>query len=40
MSEQDIRLHEQTLAAREQVLGPNRPDTLQSRRNLAEARAT
>jgi len=30
-------LHEQTLAARERVLGPDHPDTLQSRNNLANA---
>ena len=32
-----ITLHEQTLAARERVLGPDHPDTLQSRNNLAIA---
>ena len=30
-------LHEQTLAARERVLGPDHPDTLKSRNNLAIA---
>ena len=32
-----ITLHEQTLAARERVLGPDHPDTLNSRNNLAIA---
>jgi hypothetical protein len=32
-----ITLHEQTLAARERVLGPDHPDTLTSRNNLALA---
>ena len=32
-----ISLHEQTLAARERVLGPDHPSTLQSRNNLATA---
>jgi hypothetical protein len=30
-------LHEQTLATRERVLGPDHPDTLNSRNNLANA---
>ena len=30
-------MHEQTLAARERVLGPDHPDTLHSRNNLAIA---
>ena len=30
-------MHEQALAARERVLGPDHPDTLQSRNNLATA---
>jgi hypothetical protein len=30
-------LHEQTLTARERVLGPDHPDTLTSRNNLAVA---
>ena len=30
-------MHEQTLAARERLLGPDHPDTLQSRNNLAIA---
>ena len=30
-------MHEQTLAARERVLGPDHPDTLTSRNNLAVA---
>ena len=30
-------MHEQTLAARERVLGPDHPDTLRSRNNLATA---
>ena len=30
-------MHEQTLAARERVLGPDHPDTLPSRNNLANA---
>ena len=30
-------MHEQTLADRERVLGPDHPDTLQSRNNLANA---
>ena len=34
-TEDAIRLHEQTLAARERVLGPDHPDTLASRSNLA-----
>ena len=34
-----IPLHEQTLADRERVLGPDHPDTLTSRDNLAVARA-
>jgi len=33
-----IGLHEQTLAARERVLGPDHPDALGSRNNLAAAR--
>ena len=32
-----IRLHEETLADRERVLGPDHPDTLKSRNNLASA---
>jgi hypothetical protein len=32
-----IGLHERTLADRERVLGPDHPDTLQSRNNLATA---
>ena len=32
-----IPLHEQTLAARERVLGPDHPHTLASRNNLATA---
>ncbi len=32
-----IPLFEQTLAARERVLGPDHPDTLGSRNNLAAA---
>ena len=32
-----ITLHEQTLAARERTLGPDHPDTLTSRSNLANA---
>ena len=34
-----IALHERTLADRERVLGPDHPDTLNSRNNLAAARA-
>ncbi len=30
-------MHEQTLAARERALGPDHPDTLTSRNNLANA---
>ena len=33
-----ITLYEATLAAREQVLGPDHPDTLTSRHNLATTR--
>src|SRR5580692_9425849 len=32
-----IRLHEETLADRERALGPDHPDTLKSRNNLASA---
>jgi hypothetical protein len=32
-----IALHKQTVAARERVLGPDHPDMLQSRNNLAAA---
>jgi len=32
-----ITLHEQTLADRERLLGPDHPDTLSSRDNLASA---
>jgi hypothetical protein len=32
-----IPLHERTLADMEQVLGPDHPDTLRSRNNLANA---
>jgi hypothetical protein len=34
-----IGLHERTLADRERVLGPDHPYTLNSRNNLAAARA-
>ena len=33
-----VHLDEQTLAARERVLGADHPDTVQWRRNLADAR--
>ena len=34
-----IPLHERTLADSERILGPDHPDTLNSRNNLAAARA-
>jgi hypothetical protein len=36
--EEARELHEQTLAARQRVLGPDDPDTLKSMDNLAETR--
>ena len=36
-SAEAIPLHERTLADRERLLGPDHPDTLQSRNNLANA---
>jgi hypothetical protein len=33
-----LTLHEQTLAARQRVLGPDHPDTLASTNNLAAVR--
>lgn len=36
--EEAIDLHAKTLDARERVLGPDHPDTIRSRNNLANAR--
>ena len=37
-TDEAIRLHEQTLADRERVLGPDHPETLSTRNNLAAYR--
>ncbi|MFD6799350.1 tetratricopeptide repeat protein, partial [Streptomyces cyaneofuscatus] len=37
--QQAVDLHQQTLAGRQRVLGPDHPNTLTSRNNLASARA-
>jgi hypothetical protein len=34
-TDETIALHEQTLAARERILGPDHPETLRSRNSLA-----
>jgi tetratricopeptide repeat protein len=36
-AEEAVALHEQVLAVRQRVLGPEHPDTVQSQNNLARA---